>query len=98
MRSIVLKATVGLFVTAGIMSIAKPASATYYEWMYGADNNVCLGVAAGNMTNGTHIITWSCNAQYPSYTGARDQAWYMDVSDVILPGERTTIRSVTASI
>jgi hypothetical protein len=28
----------------------------------------CLGVLGGNMTNGTHVVTWTCN-------GHADQTW-----------------------
>ena len=46
-------------------------------------NGECMGVSAGNMTNGTAIISWPCNAQPPAYTAAKDQAWVTDLSDCI---------------
>jgi len=47
-------------------------------------NGECIGVAAGNLNNGTNIISWPCNAQPPSYTGATDQAWSTDLNDCVM--------------
>jgi hypothetical protein len=51
----------------------------YFEFIV---NGQCMGVAAGNMTNGTNIVPWSCNANVSNgYTQAKDQAWTVDLND-----------------
>lgn len=55
-----------LSIVAISVAMATPASAQV--WKSAANENVCLGVAAGTMTPGTQIITWSCN-------GYSDQTW-----------------------
>ena len=51
---------------------------TYFEFGFAGK---CMGVSGGSLTNGTNIIPWSCNAQPPSYTGATDQGWTIDLND-----------------
>jgi Ricin-type beta-trefoil lectin domain len=63
----------GLAVVLAGVTIATPAHAAIppsgvkLNWL-NSTTNFCLGVAAGNVTNGTAIIVWACN-------GNTDQAW-----------------------
>jgi hypothetical protein len=99
MRNVLLNATLGLSVVAGITSIASQASAQLsgdlglsYAIPETTDPNeapytICAGVAAGNMANGTEFVTWTCNANVDNgYTGAKDQALFLDTSDYIEAG------------
>jgi hypothetical protein len=96
MRSVLLKATLGLSVVAGVTSTTSQASAQltgYFDLSYevpqGDDVSFpfCAGVAAGNMTNGTEFVTWTCNANEDNgYAGAKDQAFMLDTSDYFEAG------------
>jgi hypothetical protein len=97
MRNALLEATVGLCVAVGIASTAGQANAQLagdfdlsYSYPQTNDpdvNPVCAGVAAGNMANGTKFVTWTCNANAGNgFTGARDQAFFLDYSDYIERG------------
>ncbi|HXU61521.1 MAG TPA: RICIN domain-containing protein [Polyangia bacterium] len=51
----------------------------YFEFGF---NGKCMGVSNGNLTNGTNIVPWSCNANPANgYTQAKDQAWTYDLND-----------------
>jgi hypothetical protein len=96
MRSVLLKATLGLFAIAGIGSIGAQARAqSYSEWggftlpPANAPGNyvACAGVAGGNMTNGTPFVLAGCNAKSSNgFTGAGDQALSVDTTDYIESG------------
>jgi hypothetical protein len=89
MRSVLLKATLGLFIIVGITSMASKANAQSYFELIWADPTdfTCAGVSGGNMTNGTDFILWTCNARANNgYTGAKDQALTIDTSDYIEAG------------
>jgi len=56
------------------------AQADYWTWR-NANSGKCLGVAGGNMTNGTKIVQWDCLGpshpdQYWSPVGINDGAYY----------------------
>jgi hypothetical protein len=84
MQNVLTKAALGLSIIAGSVALARPASATntFYEWQNHKNTNFCLGVAAGNVTNGTHLIVWQCN-------GNSDQAWSEDLSDELSFGSES---------
>ena len=69
--------TIGLAVMVGLVGMAPvPANAlTPPKWRELTWRNrvtgFCLGVAGGNVTNGTPIIVWRCN-------GNTDQTWTVD--------------------
>jgi hypothetical protein len=48
----------------------------------------CLGVLAGNMTNGTPVVQWACN-------GSSDQSWVIQTGSQfgVPDGQPTTIRN-----
>jgi hypothetical protein len=45
---------------------------SFAQLVNGAGNNQCLGVAGGNMNDGTAVISWNCNNNLAS----ADQAWH----------------------
>jgi hypothetical protein len=67
-----------LFLVLGSVAVASPANAaippnlTPLIWQ-NQPTRFCMGVTAGNMTNGTAIIVWHCNRN-------TDQTWTADFS------------------
>jgi hypothetical protein len=57
-----------LAIVIGGVAAVKPAHAQTYSVWHNLSTGYCLGVAAGNVTNGTAIIVWPCN-------GNSDQKW-----------------------
>lgn len=70
-------ATFGLTALAPLSAKALSVSTYSSVWMDGptvgtGSAGECLGVLGGNMTNGTPIVTWTCN-------GHPDQTWEIQV-------------------
>lgn len=66
-----LLAAVAATVLFGVL-FAVPANAevqTWIQWQNKRNPGMCMGVSGGDMTNGTPIIQWPCNAANP------DQLW-----------------------
>jgi hypothetical protein len=66
MRTLVLRAALGLSIIAGSLAAAAPANATV--WKNFKDLTKCLGVQGASGQVGTQIITYTCN-------GSADQNW-----------------------
>lgn len=66
MRQSLGQILLALSAVTGGLTVSTPATAGRWK-MYGYES-LCIGVAGGNMSNGTPIITWNCN-------GHSDQNW-----------------------
>lgn len=63
----------GFAVTAATaVAVTHPGTARadiYNEWHPSFANGLCMGVAGGNMTPGTPIITWGCDGSFNQHWG-----------------------------
>src|SRR6516164_4933573 len=74
MKNILVRAALGISVMAGSLAAAAPAEAYVFRNLQGEENNqqMCMGVSAGNMTPGTPVINWSC------INNDADQIWNLN--------------------
>jgi len=90
-RSAVACATVltALAVTMLTTMTAKANPAFFEIHLVNTNANKCLGVFAGNMTNGTPAVQWSCNNHL-------DQLWLVESATGVFPNTHieTQIRDV----